>query len=429
MKKLKLAATSIAVLTTFLPNTAHAKPGASFTDLGFKNKYASLIQIAANPQNIRSDFWQTNASHHFTQGEGPVWPNEVQTKNRYNYYYAVSTDDSNNGVESNFTAPKSRKLYGNRFDTDTLIREYADNLNYSDQNPLAAIRSIPAFEIPNDTESVVRWSPKTMKFGLRINKLKLSSALAILGEVRPKYTRYNRLTLKQWTVSSIDNRGIQIAARWDYERRERQYLTERFYTICTASGELSGFAKFKRGKDTGLDVELLPGSFPDKYFCSNRGALHLAAWIVKGSASFKDKLATNLGLTTLTMWNDIKAPLAPLWYETRANRLVFDSADYDNDGVWINFSINEAKIGEDTTLKLTLQSLCEISGKCPGSVNFSSGMNGVVPGEIKTTTTDQRKPENFSGPNNASPEQVTSDGVSENPSKNKAGELMPNTGN
>lgn len=425
------------VLATFSANTAHAKPGHSYTDLRFKNNCDSPIQIAVSSQNLHTSSWQTNAWYQFAPGEGPARLNEVQTRNRYIYYYAESTDGSqkiwqgsNSGIDAHFTTSTGRRLYGKRLDTGDHIGQYTMNLNCPDHSLLVAIRSIPAFEISNDRAGGVRWSPQTMKVGLRISRYMLSGELGILGEIRPHFTDYNRFKLNRWTVNSIDNRGIQIAARWDYEKLERNYLTGGRWTTCTSDGTASVFAQLKRGKEQGLDINLSPGDFRVNGtggLCIGMG--QLAEWTVN-FASLSYRIADLFGFLPSKYRVDLSSQLKDINSQIEKNRLVFDSANYDDQGVWINFSINEAKMmSKDPTLKLALQAFCRISGKCPGSANFSSGVNGVVRGEIKTTTTGQRQSENFSRPNNASPEQVTSNGVSKNPSKNKAGEVMRNTEN
>jgi Group XII secretory phospholipase A2 precursor (PLA2G12)/Protein of unknown function (DUF1036) len=97
--------------------------------ISFKNSCSHPIQVAIHFQNLQNQ-WETKAWYSFSPGESSRL-NGVDTKNRYLYYYAETTDRSNIVWKGNDTSETiGGRVYNMlKFDIGSKIVNWTQNLN------------------------------------------------------------------------------------------------------------------------------------------------------------------------------------------------------------------------------------------------------------------------------------------------------------
>ncbi len=91
------------------PGSGSSKPQ-QFSTIYFKNNCNRPLQVAVYFKDI-SNKWQKKAWYSFAPKEGPARLSGVNTRNRYLYYYAESTDGSDLVWQGNFSSYINNRLY------------------------------------------------------------------------------------------------------------------------------------------------------------------------------------------------------------------------------------------------------------------------------------------------------------------------------
>ncbi len=123
MLKLLLAAATITCLTSGTAlaqlqngaggagsSNAGSKKAQNYTTLFIKNSCNHPIQVGVYFKNL-SNKWQTKAWYAFAPNEAVGRLNGVETRNRYIYYYAETTDESELAWTGNYTQLINNRLY------------------------------------------------------------------------------------------------------------------------------------------------------------------------------------------------------------------------------------------------------------------------------------------------------------------------------
>ena len=95
------------------PNTSNSTPKSkvqNYSSIYFRNSCNHPIQVGVSFKNL-SNKWQSKAWYSFAPNEGAARLNGVDTRNRYLYYYAETTDGSDLAWTGNFSSLIKDRLY------------------------------------------------------------------------------------------------------------------------------------------------------------------------------------------------------------------------------------------------------------------------------------------------------------------------------
>lgn len=95
------------------PNTSNATSKSkvqNYSSIYFRNSCKHPVQVGVYFKNL-SNKWQTKAWYSFAPNEGAARLNGVDTRNRYLYYYAETTDGSDLAWTGNFSSLINNRLY------------------------------------------------------------------------------------------------------------------------------------------------------------------------------------------------------------------------------------------------------------------------------------------------------------------------------
>ncbi len=145
MLKLLLAAATITCLTSGTAlaqlqngaggagsSNAGSKKAQNYTTLFIKNSCNHPIQVGVYFKNL-SNKWQTKAWYAFAPNEAVGRLNGVETRNRYIYYYAETTDESELAWTGNYTQLINNRLYQlQEINTGSSIARWTQTLTCND---------------------------------------------------------------------------------------------------------------------------------------------------------------------------------------------------------------------------------------------------------------------------------------------------------
>jgi len=376
-------------------NAIGQQKGDDVFDLRFDNKCDSPVQIAVRSKNQRTSEWKSDAWFQLESNSGPTTLNDVITDNRFIAYFAEATDGSgkvwegtneeNSATFDTVPAPDIRTVNGRTVDLGEYIGIYTMNLICPDQMTELSIKQIPEYTYLQSDIYGIRWNPVLMKLGVRVGATPIAGVIARRPEERPVYTNYNRVRLTGWKLEEIDaERGIHISVRWDVEKLEdnplKIFTGGGRSTVCTASGRLSFYNRFIKDDSGGIAVKINPGRYSQDNSCLlvriaslNNMLVEDAVNALIGIYNFADMVGG------LEPKKQLVFPIESISNLIQSERITFDSATYDSDGVWLDFNINRAKlITGDQAVSTTVEAFCKAAGRCTGSQDIGQGGIGFT---------------------------------------------------
>lgn len=331
--------------------------------VSFVNACSTPFKLAIRFKNL-SDQWETKAWFSFSPGERARLTG-VETKNRYLYYYAEATDGTGKVWSGNDTnvVIGGRNYSMLKIDTGTQFVNWTETLTCPDQQLISALRRIPAKYQPLPTEDYVtfRYNPNSLEIGVRIGSAILRNEIEKIPEQRLKYTDYNRHTVKWFKYQGIDvsQRQVLIGLRYRYEKLEDKPWGGRWTVYDNAADVQLGVNLEVNNKRLDGDVivrrvqadwasgilgvvqntiEIMFGTLTflmdGKFIRPSDFASAVAPWVVNASTVDQRNLGRFFGEL-----NDLN------------NRgvIYLKRIDYDSQGIWYQFSIDESLLAQSSS--------------------------------------------------------------------------------
>ncbi|BAG04668.1 DUF1036 domain-containing protein [Microcystis aeruginosa] len=365
-----IAANSILFATSSFSTEAFSLPHKSIllaqssNTISFRNACSSPFRLAIHFKNL-SGQWETKAWYSFSPGEQSRL-NGVDTRNRYLFYYAEATDGSGKVWSSNDTSQTigGRTYNMKKFDIGSQVVNWTQTLTCPDQQLISALKRIPSKYQPLPTEDYVtfRYNPNSLEIGVRIGPAVLRNEIEKIPEQRLKYTDYNRHTVKWFKYKGIDvsRRQILIGFRYRYQKLEdRPLIGGRFTVYDNAANVDVGVNLEVKNKqlDGNVNVrnveadwasgvlglvqntyEIMFGSLTflvdGKFIRPSDFAAAVAPWVINASTTDQRNLSRFFGDL-----NDLNSK----------GVIYLKRIDYDSQGVWYQFSIDESLLAQSAS--------------------------------------------------------------------------------
>jgi uncharacterized membrane protein len=366
-----IAASSILFATSSFSTEAFSSPNKSIllaqssNTISFRNACSSPFRLAIRFQNL-SGQWETKAWYSFSPGEQSRL-NGVDTRNRYLYYYAEATDGSGKVWSSNDTSQTigGRTYNMKKFDIGSQIVNWTQTLTCPDQQLISALKRIPSKYQPLPTEDYVtfRYNPNSLEIGVRIGSAVLRNEIEKIPEQRLKYTDYNRHTVKWFKYKGVDvsRRQILIGFRYRYHKLEdRPLIGGRFTVYDNAANVDVGVNLEVKNKQLDGDVSVrnIEADWASGIYGYAQNLfldipVGLATFIAKGKfirlSDFAAEVAPSVINASTTDQRNLSRFFGDLNDLNSKGVIYLKRIDYDSQGVWYQFSIDESLLAQSVS--------------------------------------------------------------------------------
>jgi hypothetical protein len=234
-------------------------------------------------------------------------------------------------------------------------------------------------KIPGVAGTIVtgfRYDPNTKEIGVLLSgDHVIKPIIEKQEEQRPKYTDYNRVTIKDFRYRGVDvgRQEIRVDARVRYQKLENRPLGGRYTTFDQAADITLG-ANFEV-KNRQLEAATYIRRFEPGWASGPLGFVYSAfdaafgviAWVAKGEFITISKVTGTLGSAYVNLAQPQKELVNSMFSEVNrwnAEGLVYlNRTDYDADGIWLLFKADQ---NQTTRLQSRLSNL--VNGYFPGLI-------------------------------------------------------------
>jgi YEATS family len=246
---------------------------------------------------------------------------------------------------------------------------FAQNASIAVQHQHFQLAQIPDLSRP--IEKKVRVPGGTVVAGFRYNPQTKDISILVSGDLlikpiiekqpeqRPKYTKYNRVTISNFKYNGIDvgNREIRVEAKARYQK-----LTDKPWPLSGRFTTFDQSANIRLGANFEVNNRRLeaktyvrkfdPGwaSGPLGFVLSAFDALTgVATWASSGEFTTLSEMTGTLGATYINLAQPQKELVNSMFNEVNkwnSEGLIFLSrTDYDQDGMWLSFQTDQNQVG------------------------------------------------------------------------------------
>jgi hypothetical protein len=205
-----------------------------------------------------------------------------------------------------------------------------------------------------------RYNPNTMEVGILLSgDHVIKPIIEKQEEQRPKYTDYNRVTIKNFKYRGIDvgKREILVDARSRYQKLEDRPVVGGRYTTFDQAADITLGANFEV-KDHQLDVGTYIRQFEPGWASGPLGFVYSAfdaafgavTWIAEREFITFSKTTGTLGSVYVNLAQPQKELVNSMFSEVNrwnSEGLVYlNRTDYDSDGIWLLFKADRNQVAK-----------------------------------------------------------------------------------